>query len=116
MIHQWIWRLSDFLTHPIPIYLAGIGLFPLVRCFDGHCHHLLCFPQVGSRAKGTQVASSDLDLKVVGPRPLTERDRDALFDALARRFHNIRQTPNIHKVGGNWGPQGSDLAQCGPKL
>ena len=62
------------------------------------------FTKVGSRAKGTHLRSSDVDLKVMGPRPLTECDREALSDRLKRKFRCVRTTPNIHKVGRNWGP------------
>lgn len=59
--------------------------------------------KVGSRAKGTHLRSSDVDLKVMGPRPLTECDREDLRYALTRRFRNVRETPNIHKVEGEAG-------------
>lgn len=59
--------------------------------------------KVGSRAKGTHLRSSDADLKVMGPRPLTECDREALSDRLKRRFRCVRTTPNIHKVEGEAG-------------
>ncbi|CAL1146988.1 unnamed protein product [Cladocopium goreaui] len=59
--------------------------------------------KVGSRAKGTQSRSSDGDVKIMGPRPLTEADRPPLTKALQRRFPNVVQTDNIHKVRGESG-------------
>ena len=58
----------------------------------------------GSRAKGTQLSNSDLDLKLVGPRQFRQEDRKAVERCLEEKFPGgvDRTGPNVTKIQGRY--------------